>query len=168
MPPNDIALKVTLEEITADTVVAVCLLKPQAEQERFVAPNSVSLAQAGFHREAWCRAIHADGVLAGFVMLEDWTRFPEEQSAHLWRGEPYVGLWRFMVGAASQRRGIGRAALSGLIETHRREGRAAWFMLSYVPGEGSPEPFYRSLGFEPTGDLEGQEVVMALRLRPAA
>ena len=33
-------------------------------------------------------------------------------------------------------------------------------LLSYVPGEGSPEGFYRGLGFEPTGEVDEGEVVM--------
>jgi diamine N-acetyltransferase len=36
--------------------------------------------------------------------------------------------------------------------------------LSYVPGEGSPEGFYRGLGFEPTGEVLEGEVVMSLRV----
>jgi diamine N-acetyltransferase len=156
---------VTLKEITADSVRAVCELKPHPAQERFVAPNAVSIAQAYFHQEAWFRAIHADDELVGFVMLEDWTRFPAEQAQHLWRGAPYVSLWRFMVDARHQRRGIGRAALELIINKVRAEDIATWLLLSYVPGEGCPEPLYRSLGFTPTGDMEGQEVVMSLPIK---
>ena len=36
--------------------------------------------------------------------------------------------------------------------------------LSYVPEEGSPEGFYRGLGFEPTGEVLEGEVVMSLRV----
>jgi diamine N-acetyltransferase len=165
MNPESTTVSVTLKEITADSVRAVCLLKPHPEQERFVAPNAVSIAQAHFHKEAWFRAIHADDELAGFLMLEDWTRFPAEQAQHLWRGAPYVSLWRFMVDARHQRRGIGRAALELIINKVRAEGIATWLLLSYVPGKGSPEPLYRSLGFTPTGDMEGQEVVMSLQLK---
>lgn len=160
-------MEVTLVEITAESVRAVCLLKPHPHQEHFVAPNAVSIAQAHFHKEAWFRAIHADGELAGFVMLEDWTRFPAEQSAHLWRGEPYVSLWRFMVDARHQGRGIGKAALRQVIDKVRSEGIASWLLLSYVPGDGCPEPLYRSLGFKPTGDMEGHEIVMSLRMKPS-
>jgi diamine N-acetyltransferase len=37
--------------------------------------------------------------------------------------------------------------------------------LSYVPGEGSPEGFYRRLGFEPTGEENEGEIMASLRLR---
>jgi diamine N-acetyltransferase len=36
--------------------------------------------------------------------------------------------------------------------------------VSYVPGPGCPEPFYRRLGFRPTGRMEGSEVVLELPL----
>ena len=66
-------MNVTLEEINSDTVRAVCKLVTTVEQQKFVAPNAMSLAQALFSDEAWYRAIHADGVLVGFVMLSDET-----------------------------------------------------------------------------------------------
>ena len=37
-------------------------------------------------------------------------------------------------------------------------------VVSYVPGEGSPEGFYRGLGFEPTDEVLEGEVVMSLRV----
>ena len=35
---------------------------------------------------------------------------------------------------------------------------------SYVPGPGCPEPFYRSLGFAPNGEVDDGEVVLVLPL----
>ena len=51
-----------------------------------------------------------------------------------------------------------------LIERVRERPMAEELLLSYVPGEGSPEGFYRGLGFEPTGEVDEGEVVMGLRL----
>lgn len=34
---------------------------------------------------------------------------------------------------------------------------------SYFPAPGSPEHFYRKYGFEPTGEMDDDEVVMVLR-----
>jgi hypothetical protein len=36
--------------------------------------------------------------------------------------------------------------------------------LSFVPAEGGPERLYRSMGFVPTGVMEGSEVVARLDL----
>jgi diamine N-acetyltransferase len=69
MPIN--ANLVTLREITSETVLPVIKLAVAENQKEFVAPNSVSLAQALFAPEAWYRAIYYAEELVGFVMLED-------------------------------------------------------------------------------------------------
>ncbi len=151
------AAAVELREITADTVRAICSLQVSPAQAGFVAPNAVSLAQALFSPEAWFRAIYADGEPAGFLMLYDERLRAEAPAA------PALVLWRFMVDARFQGRGVGRAALKQLIERLRAEG-VAELRTSYVPGEGCPEPFYRGLGFVPTGELDEGEIVLALKL----
>lgn len=35
---------------------------------------------------------------------------------------------------------------------------------SWVPAPGGPEPFYRGLGFEPTGEVDDGEVIGRLAL----
>ena len=52
-------MEVTLREVTADTVRAVCELAVGPDQDGLVAPNSVSIAQAYFEPKAWFRAIYA-------------------------------------------------------------------------------------------------------------
>lgn len=42
---------------------------------------------------------------------------------------------------------------------------AAVTLLSFVPGPGSPEPFYLGLGFRHTGRVEGRELVLELSLQ---
>jgi diamine N-acetyltransferase len=152
------AAPVSLREITADTVRAVTQLAVAEGQQGFVAPNAVSLAQALFAPEAWYRAIYCGDELAGFVMLADQSlRSPPPP-------QPEVGVWRFMVDAGFQGRGIGRAALQQVIEHVRSKGVFTTLELSYVPGPGCPEPFYRSLGFQPTGRVDDDEIVLALTL----
>ena len=152
------ARKVSLREITSNTVLPVVRLSVAENQKGFVAPNAVSLAQALFAPEAWYRAIYREEDLVGFVMLEDESlRSPAP-------AEPAVGVWRFMVDARFQRQGIGRAALQLVIEHVRSKDLFKTLQLSYVPGPGCPEPFYLSLGFRHTGQMDGQEVVLALPL----
>lgn len=149
---------VSLREITAETVREIIKLEVAESQRGFVAPNAVSLAQALFSKEAWYRAIYAGEQPAGFVMLFDQTLLAEPPA------EPEIGVWRFMIDQRFQRQGIGRAALQLIIEHVRAKGRVRELELSYVPGPGSPEPFYRGLGFQSTGRMDGDEVVLALRL----
>jgi diamine N-acetyltransferase len=65
----------------------------------------------------------------------------------------YYFLWRLMIDAAHQRRGYGRRAVECLIIEHvRSRPHATRLPTSRVAGEGSPEGFYRGLGFRPTGE----------------
>jgi diamine N-acetyltransferase len=155
---GSIADQITLREITAETVRAVIKLSVTEYQNRFVAPNAVSLAQALFAPEAWYRAIYLGEEPVGFVMLSDDTLLepmPEN---------PAVSVWRFMVDAKHQRKGIGRAAMLLVIEHVRSKGIFKTLKLSYVPDEGGPEQLYLSLGFRPTGEMDECEVVMELPL----
>jgi diamine N-acetyltransferase len=150
--------RVTLREITADSVVAVIKLSVTEYQNRFVAPNAVSLAQALFAPEAWYRAIYLDEEPVGFVMLsDDSLRQPMPDA-------PEVGVWRFMVDAKHQRQGVGRAAMRLVIDHVRSKGIFRKLELSYVPGEGGPEQLYLSMGFRPTGEVDEGEIVMELLL----
>jgi diamine N-acetyltransferase len=153
---------VTLREITSETVIPVIRLAVTDAQKGFVAPNAVSLAQALFAEEAWYRAIYAGDDLAGFVMLED------ESLRAAPPPRPEIGVWRFMIDARFQGRGIGRAALLKVVEHVRDKGGFERLQLSYVPGPGCPEPFYLGLGFRHTGRLDGGEVVLELPLGAAA
>ncbi|MFT3957062.1 MAG: GNAT family N-acetyltransferase [Piscinibacter sp.] len=147
-----------LREITADTVRRVTSLSVHDDQRHLVATNAESLAEALFAPEAWYRAIYADDELAGFVMLYDESlRSPPPE-------EPRVGVWRFMIDARFQGKGIGRSALLQVIEHVRSKAGFATLELSYVPGPRSPEQFYLGLGFEPTGRVHDGEVVLELPL----
>jgi diamine N-acetyltransferase len=151
-------LPVSLREITSETVRAVTNLSVAESQKGFVAPNAVSLAQALFAPEAWYRAIYCAEELAGFVMLEDESLLKPPPD------KPGIGVWRFMVDEKFQGRGIGRAALLLVIEHARSKGLFDVLELSYVPGPGCPEPFYRGLGFQPTGKVDDGEIILAFPL----
>jgi diamine N-acetyltransferase len=154
--------QVSLREITADTVITIVRLSVTEEQKRFVAPNAVSLAQALFAPEAWYRAIYLGDEPAGFVMLYDESLRPERPA------QPEVGVWRFMIDQRFQGRGIGRAALAHVIAHVRANGVFRKLELSYVPGPGCPEPFYLGLGFQHTGRMDEDEIVLELPLVPKA
>jgi len=146
---------VRLEEVVWDRFDEVFGLETHRTQQSFVAPMPKSLAQAFVSvtapekYTAWPRAVYADGVAVGFVMVA----MPLESHDD---PEPY--LWRLLIDRMHQRRGIASIAL-GLVEDEMRSlGHTAW-KTSWVPGRGSPEPFYLGLGFEPTGEVEGDEIV---------
>jgi diamine N-acetyltransferase len=143
---------VALVEVTSESVRTVCRLTVAADQKAFVAPNAISFAEALFEPKAWYRAIHADGVPVGFLMLYDDP------------AEPVYFLWRLMVDARYQGRGYGARAMALLVEHVRSRPGATELRTSWVPGPGSHEAFYLRLGFEPTGEVDEGEIVARLAL----
>ena len=149
---------VTLREIDADTVRTICALRVAPAQERLVAPNAVSIAQAYFEPAAWFRAISADDTPVGFAMLFDSTmaKAPEHPDT--------CHLWRFMIAAEHQRQGYGGAALAYLIVHARSLAGVTKFSLGFVPDGAGPRDFYARFGFRETGVVDEGEVLMELPL----
>ena len=143
---------VDLREITQSTLESILDLKVSEAQRRFVADNAKSIAQAHFFESAWFRAIYADETPVGFIMLDDKPQ------------EPEYFLWRLMIDARFQEMGFGRRAMELLIEHVKGRPRATELLTSCVQGDGSPEGFYRSLGFELTGEHEEGEAILKLAL----
>ena len=143
---------VTLREVTKETLRDILRLKVAPEQEHFVAPNAVSIAEAHFEPKAWFRAVYAGETPVGFAMLYD---DPETPS--------YV-LWRFMVDRRFQGMGFGARAIELLVEHVKTRPGAAALLTSCVPGYGSPGPFYEKQGFAYTGEEDEGELVMRREL----
>ena len=142
-----------MRQVTRDTVRAICGLSVREEQQRFVAPNAVSIAQAYFTDAAWFRAIYADDTPVGFAMIEDQPSKPEYY------------LWRFMIDQRFQSMGFGCAAMRLLVAHVRTRPGATEFLTSVVPERDGPKAFYESLGFVATGEMEEGELMLALPLR---
>ena len=140
---------VSLREIDADTVRTICNLAVREDQQKFVAPNAVSIAQAHFSEYAWFRAVYADDTPVGFLMLYDRPDKPEYY------------LWRFMIDARYQGMGFGEKAIARLVDYVKTRPSAQELLTSVVQDEGGPQPFYEKLGFGLTGDYEDGEAVMA-------
>jgi diamine N-acetyltransferase len=150
MPGQDAV--VSLREITADTLRPILELAVRPDQEEFVAPNAVSIAEAYFESKAWFRAIYADETPVGFVMLYD---DPEKTDCY---------LWRFMIDGRYQSHGFGRQAMERIIDHVRTRPNVVELRLSYVPAPGGPEAFYAKLGFANTGRIVDDEMEMKLDL----
>lgn len=146
---------VELREVTGDTVRTICRLVVAPSQRGFVAPNAVSFAEALFEPRAWYRAIYADGVPVGFVMV---SLEPEGE-----KGPEYF-LWRLMIADGLQGRGYGARALELIVDHVRSLPSATALLVSWGQGPGSPEQFYLDRGFVPTGEIEDGEVIASLAL----
>lgn len=150
-PGRDAA--VSLREITKETLRPFLKMNVAKSQKNMVAPNAVSIAQAHFEEKAWFRGIYADETPVGFIMLYD---DPDE---------PAYFLWRLMVAEEFQGLGYGRKAIDHLVEYVKTRPNATELKVSHVKDlSGNPGPFYEKLGFEYTGEVEGNELVMSLAL----
>ncbi|MCG8923730.1 GNAT family N-acetyltransferase [Lentzea sp. CC55] len=152
--------QIRLVEITDANRDAVVAVRVHPAQERFVASVERSFRDAEENPDAnpWFRAVYDGEEPVGFVMLS-WDVTPVPGLIG-----PYY-LWRLLVGAGHQGRGYGTAILREVVAL-LRAGDVPELLTSCVPGEGSPEPFYRGFGFVPTGETdEDGEVILRLDLR---
>ena len=152
---------IELRKVTKDNIGRVMALKVRPEQTDFVAINSRSLAEAYVQRDnAWPRAIYVGADPVGFVMLF----LADSDNPGAIDGRATYCLWRFMIDAQYQGKGYGTASMEAVINYVKTLPDAQALYLSYVPGDGCPEPFYTKLGFVHTGKVEGGEVEMKLVL----
>lgn len=144
--------RVSLREITSETVREICALEVGEQQKNFVAANAESIAEAYFDELAWFRAIYYGETPVGFVML---SINPEANEYY---------LWRFMIDKKYQGHGYGKQAIDAIIEHVKSRPQARELTLSCVPGDGGPEEFYQRLGFQFTGEVDDGEKVYRLLL----
>jgi diamine N-acetyltransferase len=152
---------VSLREITDQNREAVLALRVAASQEGYVSSVADSLEEARDTPEGnpWCRAIYVEDQPVGFVMLS-WNVTPDPPRII----GPWF-LWKLLIDQRHQGCGYGRETVN-LVADIAREHGASELLTSYVVGDESPEPFYRQIGFVPTGEQDEKgEIVLALRLR---
>ena len=147
---------VSLRPITDANRDAVEALAVAPGQGRFVSGVGESILEAADHPDAralyW--AIYAEGTPVGFVMIADEVGSPE-YIAHY--------LWKLLIDEPHQRRGFGTATLDLIVEYFRHRGVGAMWT-SAAQGEGSPVTFYERYGFERTGELHGDEILLRLEI----
>jgi diamine N-acetyltransferase len=153
MPPT---ATVELREIGPDNWRDCAALQIHPAQRDFVMPVSYYLALCCYGGAGWSPlAVHAGGAVVGFLM---WAIDPADGSC--WFGGVTIAAGR-------QRQGYGSAALRAAMTLLGRRHGCEAFALSYAPANRVAEAAYRRLGFEETGEMEGDEVV-ARRRDPAA
>lgn len=151
---------VDLVEITDENAESVLALRLAPGQDRFVTSVADSLEEARTHPHGnpWCRAVHADGLPVGFVMLS-WDVEPQPPDIL----GPWF-LWKLLIDHRQQGRGYGREVVRQIVELVRAHGGVE-LLTSHVLGSGGPAGFYARLGFVPTGDVDPEgEIVLRLPL----
>ena len=117
-----------------------------------------SLREAAEHPDAhalyW--AVHADDTPVGFVMIADEVESPEYIPQY---------LWKLLIDERYQRQGFGTATLDLIVEYFRGRPGVEVLNTSAGQGDGSPITFYERYGFERTGEVRFDEVMLRLKLR---
>jgi GNAT superfamily N-acetyltransferase len=150
------ALPFSVREVTSDNVNALLKLDVLAGQKQLVASVATSLAQAAYEPAGRALAIYGGEQPVGMVLLYD-ARLHKDRPA------PQLYLWRLLVDARFQRRGLGRQALLWVIAEARRMGMES-VGLSHGQAEGHAGPFYQRIGFSYTGEMDDGEVKMVYQL----
>jgi diamine N-acetyltransferase len=148
-------MSISLETINAENWREVIKLAVEPEQERFVAPNLYSIAQARI--EPWWEldAIRAGETLVGFTMYG------------LVPAEGCYWICRLMIDREHQGRGYGRAAMVELLGRLRSREDCSELRISFVPENVAARDLYLSLGFEDRGLMEDGEVVLVMPVKRA-
>ncbi|MDQ2779430.1 MAG: GNAT family N-acetyltransferase [Pseudomonadota bacterium] len=142
--------------VTGDNIDELLELEVAFGQRGLVGRVSKSIAQAAYEPAATPWGLYEGDTPVGLLLLYDMRKHAEKP-----RSELYV--WRVLIDARHQRRGLGTRALRWAIEEARR-----WEVdavgLSHQPLSGHAGPFYLKLGFHYTGEVDGDERKMIFPL----
>lgn len=150
LPP---ASELTLRPIDATNWALCARLKVHPSRVEFVANNSYSLAQAAYTPHLEPLGMYAGTRMVGFTMhaTEAYT------DGRFW-------IMRVMVDELYQGHGYGRAAMTQLIARMRTLPECRVLALDYHPDNAVAAKLYAGLGFRPTGEVEGTEIIATLAL----
>lgn len=144
---------ISLERVNEQNYQHVFALELADNQKCFVSSNMKSLAQAWiYYDRARPYAIRNDNDIIGFIMFD---YKPSEKKAE---------IWRFMIGKDFQGKGYGTEALSSAIRLLANENLFSTIQINFVKGNFPAKHLYQKLGFQETGEMEENEIVMKLYL----
>lgn len=130
-------------------------LSVQDDQRRFVSDSAGILARAYAYRENRSQAfvIYNNDLPIGMAMyhdLDDWKAYDFSQ---------------FFIDQRYQGNGFGCEAATQIIQMMKDDGKYDKVVLCYIEGDNAARNLYEKLGFKHTGEADGDEIIMELRLR---
>lgn len=159
---------VHLEKVNGGNIYDIIELEVDESQRKFVSDNKMSIVDAYVAMtgggNAFPFGIYDDDSPVGFLMIgfdvdEYWEDYPEIAVGS-------YNIWRLMIDRRYQGRGYGKAAMKLALEFIRTYpcGKAEKCWLSYDHENHAAEKLYRSFGFVPNGEKDGDEVIAVLEL----
>lgn len=145
-----------LEELSARTAAAANGLTLRRGQEQYVTPPTYAIADAYVDPiTSWPRVVLDGDEVVGFIR----GNFDPENTEQEFRS----CVWRVNVAADAQGKGVGTFAVLALAEEARSRGFAQ-ITAVWEPGDDGPDQFFRSVGFEVTGETQYGESFGILKL----
>jgi len=145
---------VNFRPITKDNFQAVIDMK-RPEGETYVMPTVLSLAQAWLRRDegrVHPFTIYDDDRLVGFMLLDE---VPDRR---------HLIIWRILFPNENMNKGYGSAAIAKVLSLARESGKFDTVSLNCNPNNSIAKHVYEKMGFRPTGEVEGDEIIMGQRL----
>lgn len=134
---------ISFRRITEDNFEAIVQMK-RPDNEKFVASNAYSLAQAWLYRDAddvYPFAIYHEETPVGFMMLDEDL------------DERCLVIWRILFPEEHQCKGYGTLAIKQILQMAKDSGKYDFIILDYVPENEIAKHVYEKLGFLPTGEI---------------
>jgi diamine N-acetyltransferase len=147
-------LNITLEAVTVDNFETLLAMELPPDQDRWIASNACSIAQASFYPEWLTYAICCDGKAVGFLLYD--IASGDEMGQ--------FGIYRFMVDFPRQGQGIGRRAMNLLLAHLRAQQGARRITICYKPENTAARGLYLSCGFMEVGVDDSGEMIAEIRL----
>ena len=142
---------VTLSRIARENFDDVIDLELEPSQERNLPSNVYSIAEASLSETFHPRAICLDGSVVGFVMYQfgEVGDFDEEECT----------IWRFMIDRSRQNQGIGKVAMSLVLDEIRSHNRCKLVDIYYDPKNTAAKKVYARYGFKEVGHRDDGDII---------
>ncbi len=126
-------------------------LKTAEEDKGLICSNVYAIAEWKFETESVLKAIYSDEALVGMLAY------------YLHDGDHgyFYWLYHLMIDKKYQGKGYGKAALKLAVEEMYQLG-ATEIRTMYMPSNRRAEKFYKNVGFEKIGILEGGDIFLRL------
>lgn len=146
----------TLQELTAQTIVAANGLTLKPGQEAFLEPETYTHAEEGLDPAgSWPRVVMDGDRVVGYIM----GTFDADAREEYLR----AALWRIEVAEGAQGMGVGRFAVQALADEARARGFDQ-ITVVWASGEAGPGAFFKAVGFQIVGQTPYGENLGALQL----
>lgn len=146
----------SIRDITEDNWRTCVRLEVTEEQEKFIATNVMSLAQAAYETHCIPKGVYVDDEMVGFMMY----------GIEFYEGRDVWDIIRVMTGKQHQGKGYGRAAIRQLLELMKTERPdMSDVYISFIPGNEAAAHVYTQIGFKNVGLApDGYEILMHYKL----